>query len=304
VHPRELANDGQLWVVSDGAGQLRLVQGGDALKELIAKNELTKTARVYVLSATSKVLGEIPELEAAFAPTETEAAPAAAPSNHAADDDFSLLDRPIDDGDYFEESARGRWMRPAGLAALLILLGAGGYQVVHARAAPAPVVAATAPVAAPPAPAAVAAPAALEPMVVVAAAPAPQPPRSMATPSPSYTGLVAAGQRQFESGHSRNAQALFERALAETPDGTSALVGLAYVHLDRGRVQQAIALFQRALGQDRGNPQALFGLAECHRQEGNQRAALDEFNAFLALQPTGSDADIARRLVQELTNGG
>ena len=186
-------------------------------------------------------------------------------------------------------------------------------------------VAAPASVLAPAAPAAVVAPAAPadfasgRPAPTVATAPAErglldshvgsaeavqQPVRSPGAPSPSYSELVAAGQRQFGGGHSRRAQELFEQALAETPDGTAALIGLAYVHLDRGRLQQAIALFQRALDQDRGNPVAMFGLAESHRQEGNRRAALDEFKTFLTLQSAGSDADIARRLVQELANGG
>jgi tetratricopeptide (TPR) repeat protein len=369
VHRHDAANDEQLWVVCVGAGELRLVQGSDALKELIAKHALTMTARVYVLSATSKVLGEVPELQAVFesrsdavrttseaepeaAPAELSVAPAqaagekaepsrtatkaaaedaeAARSNHARDDEFSLLDRPFYGGDHFEEPHRARWMRAAGVTALLIVLGGGGYRLVHSRSvtrappvamaappsaeppvvAPAPVappaapetqapVAATAPVVAAAAPAAVVAPAA--PAAVVAPA---APAAVVGAPSPSYSDLVAAGQRQFEAGRSRNAQALFERALAETPDGTAALVGLAYVQLDRGRVRQAIALFQQAVGQDRGNAQAVFGLAECHRQQGNGRAALDEFKTFLTLQPTGRDADIARRLVEELANGG
>ena len=410
VPHHDVATDEQLWVVCLGAGELRLVQGSEALKELVAKHALTTAARVYVLSATSKALGELPELQAAFesrsdagpttsetepaaAPAESEAAPAelsvapeepdavpaelcvapaqavaeqaepsrvatkvaaadaeATRSNLARDDHFSLLDRPFDDGDHFEEPHRARWMRAVGLAALLIVLGVGGYRLVHYRSAtrspanaptsestamalaappsaeppvvaPAPVappaapvaqapvaaaaapmaqapVAAAAPLMAPAAPAAVVVPAA--PTAPASADPAP----ATGAPSPSYAELVAAGQRQFEAGHSRNAQASFERALAETPDGTAALVGLAYVHLDRGRLKQAIALLQQAVGQDRDNPQAVFGLAECHRQQGNRRAALAEFKTFLTLQPTGSDADIARRLVEELASGG
>src|SRR5450432_867949 len=93
VPRHDVANDEQLWVVCLGAGELRLVQGGDALRELVAKHALTTTARVYVLSATSRVLGEVPELQAVFesrsdagpmmseieaaaVPAESEAAPA------------------------------------------------------------------------------------------------------------------------------------------------------------------------------------------------------------------------------------
>src|SRR5262249_22512249 len=130
------------------------------------------------------------------------------------------------------------------------------------------------------------------------------PPPPGRAPSSAYPALVAEGERQFQGGHSGKAQALFEKALAETPEGTEALIGLAYVHLDHGRVPQAIALFQRALVQDRGNATALFGLAESHRQAGDRSAALAEFQRFLTLRSTGSDADIARQLVQELSSGG
>ena len=236
-----------LWVVDVGAGQLRLAPGSDALKELITQHGLTKTARVYVLSAASKKLGEIAELQAMFegppdaSPTtsetepeaphaepetpraEPEASPAeplialaataavenveaepsvtaikaaaedagAAPSNHARDDDFSLLDRPFDDGDYFEKPPRARWVRAAGVAALVFLLGGGGYRLVHSRSvtrspAPAPTRDSTAAV--------VAAPAVAEPVVVApppvappTAAEATQQPGSLGAPSPSYS---------------------------------------------------------------------------------------------------------------------
>jgi tetratricopeptide (TPR) repeat protein len=373
VHSHDAANDEQLWVVCVGAGELHLVQGSEALKELIATHALPMTTRVYALAATSKVLGEVPELRAAIesrglaGPTTSKAEPEVAPaavlvapatvvaeepepsgtgikaaseaasarSDHARDDEFSLLDRPFDAGDHYEESHRARSMRTAGLAALLIVLGVGGYRLVHSRSAtrsaanapksestamamaappsaeppvvaPAPVAALAAPVAQAPAAAAapVMAPAAPQAVVVPAAPASADPAPAPAAPSPPYSDLVAAGQRQFEAGRSRNAQALFERALAETPDGTAALVGLAYVHLDRGQVKPALAVFQRAVRQDRGNARAVFGLAECHRQEGNRGAALAGFKIFLTLQPTGSDADIARRLVEELANGG
>jgi tetratricopeptide (TPR) repeat protein len=181
-------------------------------------------------------------------------------------------------------------------------------------AAPAP--AAPVPVAAvAPAPPPVAAPAAAPaakpvaaPAVAVVAAPsdvaADEPVVAVAEPSDSYKALVAEGQRQFEAGRSRKAQALFERALAVTPEGTAALIGLAYVFVDQGKLPQAVGVFERALKQDHLNPKALFGLAESHRQQGNRRAALDEFKRYLSVQPTGGDADMARRLVDELATGG
>jgi hypothetical protein len=427
---RDPTNDEPLWIVEVGGGQLRLIRGHKELKELIANHGLAKTARAYMLSATSKELGEIAEVQSAFAvesdPEPAKAAPEpedvrpeppseaasveteeprAEPMVEAAkapvepvraepsislstiatiakpvvergsaespslahDAEFSLLDRPFDDGEFFEEPPRSRWLRGAGVVAVVALLGGGGYQLFHSRsgasssaggrahesapvaeaappiaepaaaavvppplpvaaapvapAAPIPAAAAVAPAAAPvaavaaavaPAAAAPPPPAPAAPVARVAAAPvapASDPPPSAApaeraqAPSRTYSELVAEGKRLFEAGRSRRAQASYEQALAETPDGTAALIGLAYVHLDRGKFQPAISLFRQALDQDRGNASAMFGLAESHRQEGNRSSALAEFKKFLALQSTGDEADIARRLVQELEAG-
>jgi tetratricopeptide (TPR) repeat protein len=117
------------------------------------------------------------------------------------------------------------------------------------------------------------------------------------------TSTPACGSESGCSLRPSPAPALFA-LLSETPDRTAALIGLAYVHLDRGKFQQAIGFFQRALDQDRENASAVFGLAESHRQKGNRRAALAEFKKFLTLQSTGDEADMARRLVQELENDG
>jgi tetratricopeptide (TPR) repeat protein len=353
--PQAAAPEEPIWIVDAGEGQLHLVRGGSGLKELIAARGLARTARVYMLATTSMTLGEIAEVQSAFAreadvgpsQAELDAAPEdgaaaaaeppvepatqmgrAEPAGEERDDELALLDRPFDDGEYFEDPPRSRWLRPAGMAALLVVLFGGGYRLFHSRSAPRAQAQAheheTTPVAAPaPAPTSVATaaviaaapppPAAPERPAGAQAAPgAPDPagpatvaqePAAASSARPRYPELVAEGERQFQDGHSKRAEALFSQALAETPEGTAALVGLAYVNLDRGKVSQAIALFKRALAQDRGDPTALFGLAESHRQEGNRSAALAEFQKFLTLRTTGRDADIARQLVADLTNG-
>jgi Tfp pilus assembly protein PilF len=345
----------QLWAVADGEGELHLVLGISALKDLIAQRGMTRTTAVYALSTNATTLGEIagirsafeggPDVAAAAKPTpEPEGAPAASTASVVApaaevgaadlpsqeiDEELSLLDRPFDDGDYFEDPPR-RWLRPAAVAALVLALGAGGYRLIHSRSVsaspaaareheapkvavvepppvapvavvPAAVPAAPAPATPEPAPTAVA----VEPAAPAAVEPAAQAPvAAPRAPSRSYPDLISDGQRQFQNGQTKRAQALFEQALAQTPEGTEALVGLAYVQLDRGRIPQAVALFQRALAQDRGDPTALFGLAESHRQGGDRGAALAEFQRFLRLRSTGSDAEFARQVVQELSSGG
>src|SRR5579862_7103764 len=161
------ANYDRLWVIDLGDGQLRVVQGQDALMDLIASHDLQKSARAYELSAVPKTLGEMPEVAPAFetraqapAPKKIEAeiappsappaitpvepaAPAgqAHPHDGSHDPDFSLLDRPFeDDGDYFEDPPRA-WPRIAGGAAVLALLVGAGYKLLPARHAKSAVVA-------------------------------------------------------------------------------------------------------------------------------------------------------------------
>ncbi len=421
-------SDDRLWVVDTGGGQLRVVQGREALKALIASHDLPSSARAYELSAVPKTLGEIPDVAAAYetsapalapapvveevamalvhealaptpvveevavapvheapalaptpvveevavapvheapAPAKTDvevtasaappeivpAAPVAAPTRSGSRDaEFSLLDRPFDDADYFEDPPRARWPRVAGVVVGVASLVGIGYRLTTsrqgARAPAAPVVqaatviaatASPAPTQAPPIP--TPAPTAASPgpaPAPTAASPEPAPaptqapptpaaapvaalvpaqveqrladpsaaPEPSGVPSPSYSALVAEGRRSFDAGHGRKAQALFEQALTEQPDGVEALVGLAYAQLDRGKMQEAIGSFKKALDQDGGHSRAVFGLAESYRQQGNRAAALATFKRFLKLQPTGPDADIARRLVEELNAGG
>jgi tetratricopeptide (TPR) repeat protein len=124
-----------------------------------------------------------------------------------------------------------------------------------------------------------------------------------APPTGRYTELVAEGKRLFEAGRGRRAQALFEQALAERPDGVEALVGLGYAQLDRGKLRDSVALLERALERDGNDARAVFGLAEAYRQQGNRAAALASFKRYLKLRSSGGDADIARRLVQDLAAG-
>jgi hypothetical protein len=277
-----------------------------------------------------------PMVTVVSAPAETAViSPAHNGSHH---DDFSLLDRPFDDGDFFEDPPR-RWPRVLGAAAVFAVLVGGSYKLLHVKhgsshgeareheattavaaeplAVPAPAAlpppAAAAPYpAAPAAPAPAGAPSATAvPAHVAAPTPAPAAPSAAASvaaaarpasgaPSRAYAELVAEGKRLFDAGHSRRAQALFEQALAETPDGTTALVGLGYVQLDKGRVPQATELFEKAVEQDQSYPPGVFGLAETYRQAGKKSAALAEFKKYLALEPKGDEADIARRFVREL----
>ena len=122
-------------------------------------------------------------------------------------------------------------------------------------------------------------------------------------PAKDHSQLMAEANRLLERGRNREAQALFGRILVDKRDDPAALTGLAYVFLDRGQFRKAMALFQRAMAHERNYGPALFGLGESYWQQGMQSAAVDAFNRYLTIQPSGSEADMARRLIRNLTSG-
>jgi tetratricopeptide (TPR) repeat protein len=119
----------------------------------------------------------------------------------------------------------------------------------------------------------------------------------------SYDKLVASGNRLLEDGQSDQAQAQFEKARAERPDGADALIGLAYVQLARGAGPKAVGLFKQVLEHDAGYAPALLGLGEAYREQGMRAGAIGAFKKFLALHPSGADAETARRAIQDLAAG-
>jgi cytochrome c-type biogenesis protein CcmH/NrfG len=95
---------------------------------------------------------------------------------------------------------------------------------------------------------------------------------------------------------------VYHKALALKPTGGEALTGLGYAQLDRGKTAQAGALFNQVLEREHTNAPALFGLGEVYREQGRRDFAVQTFRQYLKLKPSGRDADIARRQIQQLTS--
>jgi hypothetical protein len=318
------------WIVQEADGRPRAIDDPE-MKELIAQGLVTEATPLYEL--VPRAFSELPPELTSWQPP----APGRATPTHADDlagrgpehAERAAFDRPFEDdeedddlAELDEEVPRSRLPRIAVAATLLIAAGAASYFAVRpgarraaaaSRAAPPPTVpvAATAPpVIVPPPPASVAPPPAARPPLPAHAIappdpgaeqepslPDPPPPRP---PTASYARLVAKANRLLEDGEDRPAQALFEKALADQPGGPDALIGLAYVHLGRGANRKAVALFNQVLAADGGYAPALLGLGEAYREQGMRAAAVDAFKKFLALKPTGPDAETARSALKDL----
>ena len=131
----------------------------------------------------------------------------------------------------------------------------------------------------------------------------PSPATPSAAPAESYEKLVADADRALENGSNSTAKDLYQRALRLRPGGVRALSGLGFAALDRGQIPAAYGFFKRALGAKTSYGPALFGMGEVRRARGEKALALQSYQRYLQLWPSGSDAATVRRKVKMLQAG-
>lgn len=205
---------------------------------------------------------------------------------------------------------KGRGARVA-LAVVLLLAAAGAAVYVlapqlFARKAPEPLavpitieVKPQPPPAGPPpepAPAPVPAP---EP---VAQAPVEPPPPVVQKPAAPKgpKALLAQAARLREKGDTEAALDLYGRVAGEDPENVEALTGRGLCYLDLETYPPAEASFLAALQIDPRVPDALLGLAETYRWQGKKADAIRYYERYLAADPDGEDAQVARNALEEL----
>ncbi|MSP62333.1 MAG: tetratricopeptide repeat protein [Myxococcales bacterium] len=113
-------------------------------------------------------------------------------------------------------------------------------------------------------------------------------------------GLLAQGNRLLERGKAKDAQKLFEKALALQPSNVEALNGMGYCHLDTEHFGAAIDKFKQALATMPGNGDAILGVAGAYKMRGDKNRALEYYKKYLAELPSGSKAGMAQANVSEL----
>lgn len=121
----------------------------------------------------------------------------------------------------------------------------------------------------------------------------PTPSSGGGTPHGDYETLVRQADQQLENAHADRARPLYEAALRQRPGGSEALTGMGFVMLDAGNASGALTYFRQASGNGYGH--AFIGLGSAYRQLRDLDHALEAYESYLARNPTGAEASIARR---------
>lgn len=108
----------------------------------------------------------------------------------------------------------------------------------------------------------------------------------------AYTNL---GNIRFRCNDPEGAESLYRSALDVDPKQPEAQYNLGYVMLERGLPEAAIPLFEGALGADPKFSDAYFNLAMALEQVGDSTRARQYWQGYVALEPSGAWAEIARR---------
>lgn len=108
----------------------------------------------------------------------------------------------------------------------------------------------------------------------------------------AYTNL---GNIRFRCNDPDGAESLYRSALNVDPKQPEAQYNLGYVMLERGLPESAIPLFEGALGADPKFSDAYFNLAMALEQVGESGRARKYWQGYVALEPSGTWTEIARR---------
>jgi tetratricopeptide (TPR) repeat protein len=108
----------------------------------------------------------------------------------------------------------------------------------------------------------------------------------------AYTNL---GNIRFRSNDPEGAESLYRKALDVDPNQPEAQYNLGYVMLERGLPEAAVPLFEGALASDPKFSDAYFNLAMALEQIGEVARAHEHWRNYIALEPTGTWTEIAKR---------
>jgi DNA-binding transcriptional MerR regulator len=108
----------------------------------------------------------------------------------------------------------------------------------------------------------------------------------------AYTNL---GNIRFRRHDTEGAEALYKKALEIDGHQPEAQYNLGYVMLERGQPEHSIPLFHGAIEADPKFSDAYFNLAMAYEQIGETSKARPFWKSYIALEPTGTWTEIAKR---------
>ena len=109
--------------------------------------------------------------------------------------------------------------------------------------------------------------------------------------------LIAQGNLRFAAGELEVARDLYRRATAADPASAEAWYNLANTWDDLGQPDAAVRAYETALRFAPDFADAHFNLGLCWEKLGARDRARPHWASYLALQPEGSSADLARRFL-------
>ncbi len=140
--------------------------------------------------------------------------------------------------------------------------------------------------------------------------PTPETPTTPTTPTPAlppapsgpetYEVLMQKAEKALVGERSQAAYDLLKKAVALRPEVARPWLKLGWAALDLNRHGEAQRAFKRAIDTDGALSEAQFGLAESLRFGGKKDEALAAYKAYLQLDPSGKEANIARNAIQQL----
>ena len=111
--------------------------------------------------------------------------------------------------------------------------------------------------------------------------------------------LTNLGNLEYRRNQLEAAEDYYHRALECDPEQPEALYNLGFLHFEREEVDEAVSLFRAALKSDPSFADAHFNLAMALEERGERAAARPHWQRYLALEPEGSWAEIARKNLRE-----
>jgi DNA-binding transcriptional MerR regulator len=108
----------------------------------------------------------------------------------------------------------------------------------------------------------------------------------------AYTNL---GNIRFRRQDTEGAEALYRKALEIDARQPEAQYNLGYVMLERGQPDLSITLFLGAISADPKFSDAYFNLAMAYEQVGEAQKARPYWKSYIALEPSGTWTEIAKR---------